>query len=237
MCGTSELKLGVSELSSKVDYQVNGSQGTEYFLPCTSCARPTAHKVIVSLEESGGSEWVQWLSRFQIVQCQGCRTASFRSESGTSEDHVQVGEDEWEYMPDERLYPPRIAGRRGLGDDEFLLPANVRSIYRETMTALAAPAPVIAGIGLRVLLEAVCKEKQATGNNLYEQIDALVASSVLTPASAAILHKIRTLGNTAAHEAKPHSDKQLWLAMDVLEHLLKDVYVLPTLAASEFKDD
>lgn len=224
-------------MSNNVDYEVNGSQGKEYELPCTSCSRSTTHKVIVSLEESGGNESIQWLSRFQIVQCQGCKTASFRSESGTSEDHVQVGDEEWEYCPDERVYPPRIAGRKGLGDDEFLLPTNVRAIYRETMTALAAPAPVLAGIGLRVLLEAVCTEKQATGKSLYEQIDALVASRVLTPASAAILHKIRTLGNTAAHEAKPHSDKQLWLAMDVLEHLLKDVYVLPTLAASEFTDD
>lgn len=224
-------------MSSKIEYKVNESQNNEYALPCISCARSTAHKVIVSLEESGSNELIEWLSHFQIVQCQGCRTITFRSESGTSEDYIQVDEDEWEYACDERLYPPRSAGRRGLGDEEFLLPANIRSIYRETMTALAAPAPVLAGIGLRVLLEAVCKEKQATGKGLYEQIDALVASKVLTPASAAILHKIRTLGNAATHEAKPHSDKQLWLAMDVLEHLLKDVYVLPTLAASEFKDD
>lgn len=69
-----------------------------------------------------------------------------------------------------------------------------------------------------------------------KKIDSLVSASVLTPASA-ILHKIRTLGNQAAHEVKPHSDRQLSLAMNIVEHLLKDVYVLPKQAESEFGDD
>jgi hypothetical protein len=48
------------------------------------------------------------------------------------------------------------------------------------------------------------------------------------------LHKIRTLGNAAAHEVKPHTEKQLRLAMDVIEHLLTDVYILPKRIDLEF---
>lgn len=102
--------------------------------------------------------------------------------------------------------------------------------------ALSNQAPVLTGIGLRALLETVCKEKNATGHDLLKKIDSLVSSGILTPASAAILHKIRALGNAAAHEVKPHSDKQLGLAMDIVQHLLKDVYILPKQVGSEFEE-
>ena len=69
---------------------------------------------------------------------------------------------------------------------------------------------------------------------MLAKIDNLAAQHVLTTASATILHKIRSLGNAAAHEVKPHSERQLGLAMDVVEHLLKDVYILPKLAEDEF---
>ena len=90
---------------------------------------------------------------------------------------------------------------------------------------------------MSALQEAVCKETKATGRDLLQKIDRLVTASVLTPARTVILHKIRTLGNKAAHEVKPHSDRQLGLAMNIVEHLLKDVYILPKQAESEFEDD
>lgn len=114
------------------------------------------------------------------------------------------------------------------------MPQKVALIYKETILALTNHSPILAGIGLRVLLEAVCKEKDAKGKDLFEKIDSLVASKVLTPMSATILHKIRTLGNLAVHEVQPHTEKQLSLAMDIIEHLLKDVYILPMQANSEF---
>jgi hypothetical protein len=54
---------------------------------------------------------------------------------------------------------------------------------------------------------------------------------ILTTDSADILHELRFLGNEAAHEVKPHSEDTLKMAMDVAEHLLKTVYVLPQQAS------
>lgn len=79
------------------------------------------------------------------------------------------------------------------------------------------------------------RRKNAVGSNLLQKIDALTVKGVLTPAGTGILHKIRTLGNAAAHEVKPHSEKQLGLAMDVIEHLLTDVYILPKQVEAEFE--
>jgi hypothetical protein len=70
---------------------------------------------------------------------------------------------------------------------------------------------------------------------LEAKIDSLVNLGVLTSEGAIILHKVRTLGNNAAHEVKPHTSEQLNLALDVAEHLLKGVYILPYFANQTFK--
>jgi len=211
-------------------------------ISCIKCAGKTAHKVVCSYDLRGdyndGDHNFQWAVDHQIIQCQGCKAVSFRKASSNSEDWVQTSYDgDGEYVIDESIYPSRVEGIKGLGEDAHYLPTSVKRIYDETLRALSSQSPVLAGIGLRALLETVCKEKNATGNDLLRKIDSLVVASVLTPASAAILHKIRTLGNSAAHEVKPHSERQLGLAMNIVEHLLKDVYILPKQADSEFGDD
>ena len=95
--------------------------------------------------------------------------------------------------------------------------------------------PVLAGVGVRALVETICDDKQAAGSSLANRIDSLVTLGVLTQDGATILHKIRTLGNSAAHEVKPHSTESLGVAMDVCEHLLEGVYVLPHHAKKAFK--
>lgn len=225
-------------MSSTVKYHINKTQGEEHLLPCIKCTGKTAHKVLTSVDENDGDYQVSWSTDNQIIQCLGCKTVSFRKASSNSWDYSDIDHDgNYGYNVYETLYPSRIEGAKGLGDETRYLPSNIRRIYDETLMALSNQAPVLAGIGLRALLETVCKEKNATGHDLLKKIDSLVSTGILTPASAAILHKIRTLGNAAAHEVKPHSGTQLGLAMDIVEHLLKDVYILPKKVASEFEDD
>ncbi len=83
------------------------------------------------------------------------------------------------------------------------------------------------------MLESICKESKVGGNDLYAKINDLINKGVLTQARADILHKIRTLGNSAAHEVNPHSESQLSLATDVASNLLQDVYILS--AKSSFR--
>lgn len=229
-------------MADSITYHKDVSINAELEISCTKCSGKTAHKVVSSYDLHGDSDdgrnSFQWAVEHQIVQCLGCKTISFRKASSNSEDWVHTSYDgDREHIVDESIYPSRVDGIKGLGDDTHYLPTNVQRIYEETLQALSSQSPVLAGIGLRALLETVCKEKQATGRDLLKKIDSLVSASVLTPASAAILHKIRTLGNSAAHEVKPHSDRQLGLAISIVEHLLKDVYILPKQADTEFGDD
>lgn len=232
--------LGFKEdaVASTKNVELNKSQNVELELPCIKCSGKTTHKVLVSVdvrgEETDGDWSLQWCDDYQIVECGGCKSKSFRNVSSNSEDYYQISETEWEHDELELLYPSRIEGRKTLESEEHYLPIKVRGIYKETLGALNNNSPVLAGIGLRALIETICKEKNAEGSNLYKKIDDLVVKQILTPAGSSILHKIRTLGNDAAHEVKPHSEKQLGLAMDVVEHVLNDIYIISTKVESEF---
>ncbi len=227
-------------MPNTVEYHINKTQGQELSIPCVKCSGRTAHKVLASVDvrgEDGDANYsFNWATDHQVIQCLGCKSVSFRVESSNSEDCYPIDDcGNFEYAVDEKLYPPRLEGIKGLGAETHFLPANVRRIYDETLMALSNQAPVLVGIGLRALLETVSKEKMATGRDLLKKIDDLVEKGILTPASAAILHKIRALGNAAAHEVKPHSDRQLGLAMNIVEHMLKDVYILPKMVEFEFE--
>jgi hypothetical protein len=122
-----------------------------------------------------------------------------------------------------------MAGRRELHSFALSL-SKVGKIYKETHAALCSELPILAGIGIRAIIEAVCKDKKIKGRNLEEKIDALVAKGLTTPAGAKILHSLRFLGNDAAHEVKAHSTEELASALSVAEHLLQSVYILPGIA-------
>lgn len=214
---------------------------TENSVECATCFGKTSHSVLATVivdgSEGNGDYSFDWQNDHQLIQCLGCKSISYRVVSSNSEDYFQDDEGNTLYAVSEKLYPPRIAGVKSLGDDTIYLPLKVRQIYEETLLALSVNAPVLAAIGLRALIETVCKEKDAQGGDLFKKIDSLVEKRVLTPASATILHKIRTLGNAAAHEVKPHSERQLSLALDIVEHLLKDVFILPKQVETEFSND
>jgi hypothetical protein len=145
---------------------------------------------------------MDWDERSPIIQCLGCETVSFYVELTHSEDS--------DYCPEkntlirnvnEQYYLSRTNQFREL--NVYLLPPNVQGIYRETIVAISYKLAIIASIGIRALIETVCKEQKAKGKDLYKKIDSLYDMSIVTKEGAATLHKLRNLGNEAAHEAKP----------------------------------
>jgi hypothetical protein len=218
--------------------ELNKQQGKKLTCFCRDCHRETKHKIIIDATLSGtdfsGGYSTDWITEYQIARCLGCETFSFRKEAGTEHDHVQIGEHEWEYQPSVDVYPNPRQGRQPL-TDVGLLQDKIQRIYEESLQALNDTQPVLCGIGIRAIIETVCKDKNATGGDLYNKINSLVGLGVLTQDGADILHKLRTLGNDAAHEVKPHSLQELGLAFDVVDHLLLGVYILPEHAKKTFK--
>jgi hypothetical protein len=210
---------------------LNSDVNKDINVQCPQCVGLTAHKILANANLSGGDRHMDWQTDYQILQCNGCKTISYRSAASNSEDfdHYidEYGSEDIVHTITEKLYPPRIYGYSGLGEDRWRLPDSLRRIYDETSSALTTDQPVLTGIGVRAILETLCKDKAANGSNLLTQIDDLVTKGILTPARASVLHQIRTLGNLSAHEVAPHTPAQLSLAMKVVDHLLEEVYILP----------
>ena len=193
---------------------------------CNRCDNTTNHVVCNSVESYWGNEDIQGSDTYEIIRCSGCDSISFRTSSSNSDDYEQ--DDDGNYFSNEtiEIYPNRLMGRSVL-DGVYSLPDKVRSIYNETHIALCTKLKILAGVGIRALIEAVCSEESAKGSNLEKKIDNLVIKEVLTKRSAAILHKTRLLGNQAAHEIKAASDAELDVAFDIVENLLETVYIIP----------
>jgi Domain of unknown function (DUF4145) len=218
------------------DQGINTTAGRILEVPCIGCKHVTKHSVLASVDLAGedAQYGVNFWTNHQLVQCRGCETISYRICTG-NDSEVEPDEDgELRPLESVDLYPSRSEGRIGI-KDSHLLPVPTQLVYDETIKAMNNAQPVLAGIGIRALVETICKDKKAKGKDLSEKINNLVVLGVLTKEGADILHKIRTLGNASAHEVKPHTPKQLGLALDVCEHLLQGVYILPVHAKETFK--
>jgi hypothetical protein len=186
---------------------------------------------IIEASDRSPDEDIRFWDDYYTIQCAGCKTVSFCIKSRSTEDQAyddRTGD--FQLVETTRVYPSRIAGRLEL-ENSHLLPNAVYKVYEETRAALANDQPVLAGIGIRAIVETVCKDKSASGNGLMQKIDDLAAKGVITAHGARILHSLRFMGNEAAHEVKAHSADELMTALEVVEHVLKGVYVLPRLAA------
>jgi Domain of unknown function (DUF4145) len=111
-----------------------------------------------------------------------------------------------------KVYPHRSAEREPF-EHFYLLPASIRSIYKEVIDAMNCSLPILSAIGLRTLIEAVCVHEKTEGINLEQRIDGLAKKGVLAPAQASILHSHRFLGNVAAHEIQAPESNELLIAL------------------------
>jgi hypothetical protein len=204
----------------------------ELHAPCAKCAGITAHAPLAQVDCSDRDpEWdIRWWGEYFIIICCGCKTVSFCEESSNSEDmtYNRFGEPEPEIK--QKVFPGRIAGRQML-EDYYRLPHGLARIYEQTHEAIGYKQTILTGIGLRAIVEAVCTEKSAVGKDLSLQINDLVAKGHITKDGANILHSIRHMGNASAHEIKAHTEEELVTALEVVEHLLQGVYLIPLKAA------
>lgn len=195
---------------------------------CRSCDNATNHIVCNSaelywVEEEAG---IQGRIEYELIRCMGCDQISFRVASSNSEDYDRDEDGDYVSRVDEEIYPSRLMGRLPI-EYQYVLPGKISSIYRETHVAICTKLKILAGVGIRALIEVVCTEENAEGQNLEQKIDDLVKKEILTKANAIVLHKTRILGNKAAHEVEAPSDSELDVAFDIVENLLETVYIIP----------
>jgi hypothetical protein len=190
--------------------------------------------VVTGYEEKGSQDIDQhnaiwWHRESMIVQCLGCEAVSYYIERTMSEETDWEGEPivTTEYFPPYRQHTPKF--------EPWTLPHGLASIYKETIKAIDDEQPILAAIGIRAIVEAVCTDLKVKADDLKKQIDKLQLKGLVTVEGARCLQTLRVLGNNAAHSVQRHTDQQLIAAIQVVEHLLEGTYILPDAIDGAFK--
>ena len=136
-----------------------------------------------------------------------------------------------------------------------LLCNAVRQAYDQTITAFNGGLLTLAGAGVRLLIEGICKEKNVNdgplfdangiqrvdkrknnrpmrGDNLEGKINGMVEQDFISKTQSEHLHQIRFLGNDAAHQLDVPDVDVVNDAIDIVEHLIGQVYEQPEKANS-----
>lgn len=230
--------------------EANKSQGHRVKVYCERCNLATNHEVLQSVDIEGSEDYsrygsIDWNNKYQIIQCQGCDTVSFRHLNWCSENMYQIGEDEWENGETEYLYPNRSPDTRS--EKTFNnLPRFIHRIYSETVECYNDNSRILCAAGLRAIIEGICSDQNVNDgpvdeitkdgiqikrrSNLEGKIYGLHEKDILTKASADILHEHRFLGNEALHQLQVPTKVVLGLALDIIEHMLENLYEIPDLA-------
>jgi hypothetical protein len=163
---------------------------------------------------------------WQVLRCLGCESVRFRV---WNEDYeLSTSEDENGnpiYLTTESLYPRSLRSHKPL-KNLHLVPEVVRNVYNQSIKALGEQANILASIGLRACVEAVCNHLNISGSSLDKRIDSLYKGGHVSNTDKKRLHSIRFLGNDAAHEIMEPDERDLLIALDIVDHLLNSVFIL-----------
>jgi Domain of unknown function (DUF4145) len=192
---------------------------------CRSCSTKTRHEVLHEVVQETNEEWCHEADTWQLVRCLGCHTISFRHRKDDFDDYEEDHEGTVRHVIDINVYPSVVANHRGL-QATYYLPPLIRKVYGQTVKALSERATVLASIGLRACIEAVCNDLKLSGANLDKRIDQLYKAGHVSNGDKKRLHAIRFLGNDAVHEIKEPQSSELRIALEIVEHLLNTVYIL-----------
>ncbi|EJL64756.1 DUF4145 domain-containing protein [Flavobacterium sp. CF136] len=228
-----------------IKYIVDKTKDKNLKVICQTCKNTTKHKVLNSANEEGEAFMPEegynyyWQNDYEIIQCLGCETISFRSEHSNSED---MDYEEGPYIV-EHIFPQRNKDTWHI-KNYYNVPHNLRRIYRETIDCYNAECLTLCGAGTRALVEGICKESGILdgevkktkpdgtieikrSKDLQGKINGLFEKGKLTEQNAEILHEHRFLGNTSIHELSAPSKDELSLAIEIIENVFDTLYEIP----------
>lgn len=203
---------------------------------CDDCLKETNHEVLYNYgqQEEILDENDKVLEKlyydFKTIRCLGCDNVSFlrvtkvqdknKKFATVQEAYPNTSRKEYDTALDFLNYQETLA-----------LPPLVKNLYTELEEVFSTDLPILTGIGLRTLLEAICIHQNIKGRNLREKIDNLQKDGLIAAKDLPVLHNLREIGNVTVHQIKKPTKKTLNYSLEILNHTLKSLYVIPRLHA------
>lgn len=185
---------------------------------CNACNRWTNHSLLFTHTfEHPAGDTIYYTSA-QVWHCRGCDNYLYQTTFANTDDLDENGE----LILRKFFFPERAYMK--ISPKAFLtLPPNLNLLYNEIVMALNQNSYILASMGLRTLLEGICKEKDVTGSNLENKINNI---NFVSDSIKSNLHGIRFMGNVAAHELDSLSREEILIALEIMEDLMNYTYEL-----------
>ncbi|MUV02336.1 DUF4145 domain-containing protein [Flavobacterium rakeshii] len=196
----------------------------KYF--CRNCKGLRNHKEMFSKKTRGEDDidYFMWIEDYFVIECLGCETISFLRIYGDTDMSYYDDEGKHQYYFNEYIYPEYIEKGNEIERIGYL-PKKIKLIYEETIDALKSNSYILTAGGLRAIIEAICNHLKIKKGNLEERIDSLHSKSHLTLSESKRLHSIRFLGNDALHEMEIPKKEQLYILLEIVNHLLLNLFI------------
>lgn len=220
----------------------NKTKGQEIRVYCLVCKQDNRHTVVVSADMDWSQEYdenfsVNSESNYQVLRCR-CGSLSFRHLSWCSENQDY----DWDGYT-ETLYPQREPETRTTKTFKNV-PPLITDIYQQTIQAYNNESYILCAAGLRVIVEAICEVNEVKdgpvmrmqkggilGEGRSDKLDGKIAGlcekQILTKASADMLHEHRFIGNGAVHDLAQPAQRELKLAIEIIEHVFEQIFEIP----------
>ncbi len=185
---------------------------------CNACSRWTNHSLLFThtFEKIAGE--IIYYNATHVWYCRGCENILFQttfSSTNNIDENGQLILHKF-YFPDRTFM--KIAPKIFLN-----LPPVLNMLYNEIVNAINQNSFFLSSMGLRSLLEGICKDKEIVGNNLEKLIDNM---NFINDNIKSNLHGIRFMGNDAAHELDSFSRDEILIALEIMEDLMNYTYDL-----------
>ncbi len=194
---------------------------------CSNCQNENNHSVLFSkvVSDYELAFGVSIEIRYETVECMGCENITFLK---VEFDYTgPPNSSDGTYRSVVASYPNSLKNHK-LIDDYHLLPKNIRVVYFETLEAIKAKCFLLAGVGFRAIIEAICLEKSILGKDLKTKIAELLFKKLITKKEEERLHAVRFLGNEAVHQIAVPEERDLMIVLKITEHLLDNLYIIDT---------
>ncbi len=192
---------------------------------CENCQFETNHSILFKKVLRSQSEEYNCATIYLTVQCMGCDSISFRKEFHDFFDAFPDDYGNWVYDTTLTLFPQTLKNHKDF-NDQHLLPDKIQTVYNESLEAIKANCRLLAGVGFRAVVEAICIDKAITGRSLELKINNLLKSRFITDKEAERLHAVRFMGNDSVHEMAVPNENALYVVLEIIEHLLNNLYII-----------
>lgn len=207
----------------------NGTRDGEAMkLTCPSCQLRTNHTVLTSVHH----QWdlvgvISGVWDMMVVSCNGCEGLQFCKISSDDDSHDMIEDGKGGYTdiytPKTELFPifdinfkkPHLYGE---------MPKHVRKIYEETYDTIVSGNTILAGAGVRTIIEAICLSFGIKTGNLVSKINKMHEKGHVTESMKNLLHSIRVFGNSSVHADINTDFYDIQTAWDAIDNLIVAIY-------------